>query len=65
MLSSYCFNQNEPIPQPSGQVNYQRNLKDDLKTALDLLFEFKEKIDKLHPNTKEIIEQMLQKRSHF
>ena len=39
---------------------YDRNEKDDLKLALDYLFEFKEKLNNLHPNVLYIIEKLLQ-----
>ncbi len=50
-----------------GQVNticrepkYDRNEKDDLKLGLDYLWEFKEKLNNLHPNVLYTIEKLLQ-----
>jgi hypothetical protein len=38
---------------------FQRNPKDDLKEGLDLIFELKEKLDKLHPIATEMLLQMI------
>lgn len=40
---------------------YERNEKDDIKTAIDALYEFKRKLDELHPTCTEVIENMLQR----
>lgn len=39
---------------------YARNIKDDMLTALNLLFEFKEGMDKLHPECSAIVERLLE-----
>ena len=57
MLSSInCISNNQICREPK----YDRNEKDDLKLALDYLFEFKEKLNNLHPNVLYIIEKLLQ-----
>ena len=38
-----------------GDNKWNRNLKDDLKTAVELVFEFKEKLEKLHPRVSDIV----------
>lgn len=43
---------------------WSRNEKDDMKEAIDLLYSFKEKLGKLHPNCINLIEQMLQNRHY-
>lgn len=40
---------------------YERNEKDDFKTAIDALYEFKRKLDELHPSCIDLIENMLQR----
>lgn len=45
---------------PSEPKTWQRNFKDDLKQAMEYLCEFKEKIDKLHPECARMIERMFQ-----
>ena len=42
------------------QDRWRRNEKEDLKTAIDYLYEFKKKIDELHPSCLDIIHKMLQ-----
>lgn len=53
--------QNQPISE-SSNGKYNRNAKDDMKKAVELLFEFKENLDKLHPTCIELISAMLQQR---
>lgn len=43
---------------------YDRNEKDDLKAAIDALYEFKKRLDELHPNCLDIIETMLQRQRY-
>lgn len=50
---------NEALPRV--QNRYDRNEKDDLKTAIDALYEFKKRLDELHPNCLDIIDTMLQR----
>lgn len=38
---------------------WKRNEKEDLKDAIDALYEFKKKLDKLHPNCTDIISKLL------
>lgn len=46
---------------PSQPSRYSRNEKDDIKTAIDALYEFKRKLDELHPTATDLIENMLQR----
>ncbi len=39
---------------------WRRNEKEDLKLAIDYLYEFKKKMDELHPTCLDIIHKMLQ-----
>ncbi len=47
-----------PAQQPS---RYSRNEKDDIKIAIDALYDFKKKLDELHPACVDIIENMMQR----
>lgn len=50
------------VPKMDASFNrYSRNEKDDLKTAIDALYEFKRKLDELHPSCIDIIDNMLQR----
>jgi hypothetical protein len=40
---------------------WERNEREDLKTAIEYLYEFKEKLSKLHPMALEAIDMMLQR----
>lgn len=51
----------EVAPKSPHENRYSRNEKDDLKTAIDALYEFKRKLDELHPVCVEIIDNMLQR----
>lgn len=42
------------------EPRYDRCEQEDLKTAIDYMYEFKQKLAKLHPNVFYIIERMLQ-----
>jgi hypothetical protein len=42
---------------------YERNEKEDMKKAIEFLYEFKEKLSELHPTCLNAIEHMLQYRS--
>lgn len=41
---------------------YKRDEKEDLKTAIDALYEFKRKLNELHPVCVDVINAMLQQR---
>lgn len=44
---------------------YSRNIKEDMKIAMDLLFQFKEGMEKLHPECSSLIELLLQNPSRM
>jgi hypothetical protein len=44
---------------PKPDERWARDQKEDMKTALDLLWKFKEGLDKLHPECVTLIERML------
>lgn len=48
-------------PKSIHESRYSRNERDDLKTAIDALYEFKRKLDELHPSCIDIIDNMLQR----
>lgn len=67
MLNRITTHGNCPIPMPTNEVSsqqtkYNRNEKDDMKKAIELLYEFTEKLRELHPNCIDMIENMLQRR---
>lgn len=49
-----CF-----APTPAIDDRWARDVKDDLKIAVDLVCEFKEKLDKLHPLCLDIVSTWL------
>ena len=51
---------NQPLA-PQAPSRYQRNEKEYLKSAIELLYEFKRKLDELHPTAIDLIENMLQR----
>jgi hypothetical protein len=53
-----------PGIQQCRDSKYDRDTQEDLKTAIDYLFEFKQKLSKLHPDVTSIIEHMLQARRY-
>lgn len=59
---SYQANQCDTLKvcAPQGESRYSRNEKDDMKKAIELLYEFKRGLDELHPNCTTLMEQMLQ-----
>lgn len=58
MLSGVRFNQCDAVAiKPDDR--YSRSVKDDIKTAMDLLFVFKDGLEKLHPDCVRIIEKLL------
>jgi hypothetical protein len=49
-------------PRPlHSEDKWQRNEMEDMKRAIELLYEFREKLFKLHPVAFEAIDQMLQR----
>jgi hypothetical protein len=59
LLNSYAV---EVDCSPKKPSTYDRNFKDDMKTALDLVFKFSEELEKLHPECKRTISKLLQER---
>jgi hypothetical protein len=53
--------QSEMRPSSLHEDRYARNEKEDLKTGIDYLYEFREKLNKLHPFVIDLIDQMLQR----
>lgn len=62
MLNRMC---NESLmssaPVSPNPNRWERNEKDDMKTAIEYLFDFKDKLSKLHPTAIDMIENMLQR----
>ena len=58
MLTGSRLNACVEAPRPDDR--YSRNLKEDLKSAMDLLISFKESLEKLHPECSFLIEKLLQ-----
>lgn len=61
MLSSIRTS-NADIPMcaaPLPDNRWNRNMKDDMKTAIDLLWKFKEELEKLHPECTHVLERLL------
>lgn len=53
--------ENTTLPQPSMHPDrWDRCEKEDMKEAIDALYEFKKKLMKLHPNCVELMNNMLQ-----
>jgi hypothetical protein len=48
-----------PMPMPDNR--YSRNEEVDMQEAIGYLYDFKKKLDELHPNCLTLIENMLQK----
>jgi|KBSMisStandDraft_5_1062788.scaffolds.fasta_scaffold2511203_2 hypothetical protein len=49
---------------PSSPSTWERNEKEDMKLAMDYLYEFKEKLSKLHPFCVETVHNLLQERRY-
>lgn len=47
------------MPQICADDRYARNMEEDLKVAIELLFKFKAGLDKLHPQCTQLIEKMM------
>lgn len=45
---------------PKPDDRWSRNQKEDMKEAVDLLWKFKEALDRLHPECTNLMERMLQ-----
>jgi hypothetical protein len=56
-ISEYSIPSMPPIP-----TGYKRDEKEDMKTAIDALYEFKRKLNELHPVCVDLINSMLQQR---
>lgn len=58
---------NSVCSQPAVSLSndiYARDMQEDMVTAINLLFKFKQELDKLHPNCTSLIEDMLQRRRY-
>lgn len=49
------------IAREESKSSYERNEKDDLKIAIDALYEFKNKLSALHPTVIDVVDNMLQR----
>ena len=49
----------ECVRNPSTEDRWERNIREDIKQGMDLIFEFKEKLNKLHPLAQEVLVGML------
>jgi hypothetical protein len=64
-----CVGQNEtcasvPLQMHKEVMRHERNEQEDMKKGIEYLYEFKEKLSKLHPAVLDAIENMLQYRSN-
>lgn len=65
MLSGLnCSPQRAECSAPRMDDRYDRNEQEDLKLAIDYLYEFKAKLNKLHPSVLDKVELMLQHRRY-
>ena len=48
------------VPAPTVPESWKRNFKEDMKLAMDYLFELKEKLEKLHPECTRVVEKLMQ-----
>ena len=55
-----AFNDHSPDIKMAYEGRYDRDEKEDLKTAIDYLYEFKKKLTLIHPEVLGKIERMLQ-----
>jgi len=51
-------------PTPMMPSRYSRNEEADMQKAIGYLYDFKKKLDELHPNCINLIESLLQKPNH-
>jgi len=63
MLTGMRFQQEACAIRPDDR--YSRNIKEDIKVAMDLLFQFKEGMEKLHPECSSLIEKLLQNPNRY
>ncbi len=54
-----CTQQLNPSVEVRPDDRWSRNMQEDMKEAIDLVFKFKASLDKLHPECLAIIERML------
>ncbi len=63
MLSQLRVNPSHSIAPQCAEIRpddrWSRNMQDDMKEAIDLVFKFKAALDKLHPECLSIIERMI------
>jgi hypothetical protein len=52
--------QGEACTSPKRDDRYDRSEQEDLKLAIDYIYEFRGKLNKLHPGVLDKVEQMLQ-----
>lgn len=67
MLSSLnCYSTERcEVNAPMRDSRYDRNEQEDLKLAIDHLYEFKAKLNKLHPGVLSRVEDMLQYKQRY
>lgn len=53
-----------PVEAPKLSSTYDRNEKEDMKLAMEYLYEFNEKLGKLHPMCREMMHHILQDRRY-
>lgn len=53
--------QDSCMSEPKMVEKDRRDAKDDIKTAMDLLFDFNEKLSKLHYEARNVIEKLVQR----
>lgn len=55
-----------PVKETNPVMNdtYSRNEKEDMKLAMEYLYDFNEKLNKLHPMCKDLIHHVLQDRRY-
>ena len=53
------------VPMPEMPSIYQRNEMEDMKKGIEYLYEFREKLSKLHPVVMDAIENMLQRNNRY
>lgn len=65
MLRNMSCNRNANMPIVDKiPGTWERNEKEDMKLAMDYLYEFKEKLMKLHPLCMETVNNLLQERRY-
>lgn len=58
--------QSFPVPEVNQKISstYERNEKEDMKLAMEYLYEFNEKLNKLHPMCRELMHHIMQERRY-